>query len=184
TKDPISAGILPEVLEATLVAEFNDVAGLTKLFAEFGDEIAAVILEPIPHNVGALLPRPEFLRTCRDLTRTHDAVLIFDEVITAFRHALGGYQSIAGAIPDATTFGKAMGNGLPIAALGGRRALKDQLRSGPGGPAVAAGTYNGHPAMVAGAPAASRKLRTQPAHEHVFELRDKIRAGLKDVCAE
>ncbi|MGH3490345.1 MAG: aspartate aminotransferase family protein, partial [Actinopolymorphaceae bacterium] len=161
-KDPISAGILPEVIEATLVAEFNDVEGLTTLFDALGSDIAAVILEPIPHNVGALLPDEAFLRACRDLTSRHGAVLVFDEVITGFRHHLGGYQAISGVTPDLTTLGKSMANGLPVAALGGRADLMDQLSSRPGAPVFAAGTYNGHPAMVAAAAATIAKLQDEP----------------------
>ena len=183
-KDPISAGILPEVVEATLVAEFNDVAGLTRLFDEVGHDIAALIVEPIPHNVGTLLPDPAFLQVCRDLTRRHGAVLVFDEVITGFRHHLGGYQAIAGVTPDLTTLGKAMANGLPVAALGGRADLMDQLSSRPGAPVFAAGTYNGHPAMVAAAQATLDKLRTEPVLAHVHSLGERVRAGLRQVCAD
>ncbi len=183
-KDPISAGILPEVVEATLVAEFNDVAGLTRLFDELGHDIAGLILEPIPHNVGALLPEPAFLQACRDLTRRHGAVLIFDEVITGFRHHLGGYQAIAGITPDLTTLGKSLGNGLPVAALGGRADLMDQLSSRPGAPVFFAGTYNGHPAMVAAAQATLDKLRTEPVLEHVHALGDRVRDGLRQICTD
>jgi glutamate-1-semialdehyde 2,1-aminomutase len=183
-KDPISAGILPEVIEATLVSEFNDVDGLTRLFDALGSDIAAVILEPIPHNVGALLPDHAFLQACRDLTSRHGAVLIFDEVITGFRHDLGGYQAISGITPDLTTLGKSMANGLPVAALGGRADLMDQLSSRPGAPVFAAGTYNGHPAMVAAAAATIAKLRDEPVLAHVHALGDKVRAGLREVCAD
>ncbi len=119
--DPLSKGTLPEVTEATTVLPFNDVAALEAAFAELGDEIAAVILEPIPHNVGALLPKQEFLEATRRLCDQHGSVLIFDEVITGFRHALGGYQELSGVTPDLTTLGKAMANGYPIGALGGSR---------------------------------------------------------------
>ncbi len=181
--DPISAGILPDTLAATLVVEFNDIPGLQAVFAEHGDEIAAVILEPIPHNIGAVLPDAAFLIAVRDLTSKHGSVLIFDEVITGFRHALGGYQSICGVIPDLTTLGKAMGNGVPIGALGGRADLMDMFSSRPGGPAFFAGTYNGHPLVVAAALATIGKLRTEPVHEHIFRLGDRVRAGLTAICA-
>ncbi|GMA94777.1 hypothetical protein GCM10025881_16010 [Pseudolysinimonas kribbensis] len=97
--DPNSAGILPDALEHTLVAEFNDLASVEALFAEHPGEIAAVILEPVPHNVGALLPEQAFLEGLRELTRRTGSVLIFDEVITGFRHALGGYQELCGVTP-------------------------------------------------------------------------------------
>lgn len=182
-RDPISAGILPDVLEATLVLEFNNVKQVRDAFAADGADIAAVILEPIPHNIGAVLPTDEFLKTLRELCTQHGTVLVFDEVITGMRHALGGYQSICGVTPDLTTFGKAMGNGVPIGALGGRADLMDMFSSRPGGSAFFAGTYNGHPAVIAAALASIKKIRTEPVHEHVFRLGDKVRSGLTEVCS-
>jgi glutamate-1-semialdehyde 2,1-aminomutase len=105
-------------------------------------------------------------------------------VITGFRHALGGWQSISGVIPDLTTLGKALGNGYPIAALGGRADLMEQFSTTPGAPVFFAGTYNGHPAVVAAALATLRKLQAEPVHEHVFRLGDAIRKGLAEVFAE
>ena len=182
--DPISKGILPEVLAATLVLPFNDVAAVRRAFAEHGSDIAAVILEPVPHNVGCLLPDLEFLRCVREETARAGSILVFDEVITGFRHALGGWQSISGVIPDLTTLGKALGNGYPIAALGGRADLMEQFSTTPGAPVFFAGTYNGHPAVVAAALATLRKLQAEPVHEHVFRLGDAIRKGLAEVFAE
>lgn len=181
-RDPISAGILPESLEATLVLEFNDIAALQGAFDEFGDQIAAVILEPIPHNIGAVLPHPDFLSAARDLCTRHSSVLIFDEVITGFRHGLGGYQQISGVTPDLTTLGKAIGNGVPIGALGGRADLMDTFSSRPGGSAFFAGTYNGHPLVVSAALATIEKLRSEPVHEHIFRLGDRVRTGLTEIC--
>lgn len=180
--DPISAGSLPDTTAATLVLEFNDVAGLRALFAEHASEIAAVILEPIPHNIGAVLPTAEFLTALREECDRHGSVLIFDEVITGFRHALGGYQSICGVTPDLTTLGKAMGNGVPIGALGGRADLMDNFSSRPGGSAFFAGTYNGHPLVVAAALATIEKLCAEPVHDHIFRLGDRVRSGLTEIC--
>lgn len=182
--DPISKGILPEVLAATLVLPFNDVAAVRQAFADHGSNIAAVILEPVPHNVGCLLPDLEFLRCLREETAKAGSILIFDEVISGFRHALGGWQSISGVTPDLTTLGKALGNGYPIAALGGRADLMEQFSTTPGAPVFFAGTYNGHPAVVAAALATLRKLQDEPVHEHVFRLGDAIRKGLAEVFAE
>ena len=179
--DPLSKGTLPEVTEATTVLPFNDIAALEQAFAEIGDEIAAVIVEPIPHNVGALLPVPGFLEATRRLCDQHGSVLIFDEVITGFRHALGGYQQLSGITPDLTTLGKAMANGYPVGALGGRRALMHEFSTTPGRPVFFAGTYNGHPAISAAALATIHKLRTEPVHEHLFRLGDRARAGLDQV---
>ncbi|GLY85707.1 aspartate aminotransferase family protein [Actinoallomurus iriomotensis] len=182
-RDPISAGILPEVLEATLVLRFNDAEGVRAAFAEYGRDIAAVIVEPVPHNVGCLLPEREFLRTLRDECTRAGSVLIFDEVISGFRHDLGGWQAISGITPDLTTMGKAIANGYPVGALGGRADLMELFSSRPGGSVFFAGTYNGHPAVVAAALATLRKIRTEPVHEHVFRLGDRIRTGLSEVFA-
>ncbi|MFJ9156693.1 aspartate aminotransferase family protein [Streptomyces griseoviridis] len=176
--DPTSTGILPEVLDATLVLRFNDVEAVRRAFADHGDDIAAVILEPVPHNVGALLPTDDFLRTLREECTRAGSVLVFDEVITGFRHALGGYQEVAGIVPDLTTLGKAIANGAPVGALGGRADLMEHFSSRPGGPVFFAGTYNGHPDVVAAASATVRKLREEPVHEHVFRLGDRVRHEL------
>jgi glutamate-1-semialdehyde 2,1-aminomutase len=116
-RDPISAGSLPEVLENTVVCTFNDLDDVERALKTHRGEIAAIILEPIPHNIGCVMPKPGFLEGLRELTRVHGSILIFDEVITGFRHALGGYQSVAGVVPDLTTMGKSMANGYPIAAV-------------------------------------------------------------------
>jgi glutamate-1-semialdehyde 2,1-aminomutase len=180
-KDPLSQGILPEVLDATIVLPFNDADAIARAFQTRPGQIAAVILEPIPHNIGAVLPKPGFLERLRELCTVNDTVLIFDEVITGFRHGLGGYQAIAKVTPDLTTLGKAMANGYPISALGGRADLMDLFSSIPGRPAFFAGTFNGHPAMAAAALATVQKLEREPVHEHVFELGQRVRDGLTEV---
>lgn len=182
--DPISTGILPEVLDATLVLRFNDVAAVRATFAAHGDDIAAVIVEPVPHNVGCLLPEQEFLQALRDECTRAGSVLVFDEVITGFRHDLGGWQKISGVTPDLTTLGKAIANGYPIGALGGRADLMDLFSTRPGAPAFFAGTYNGHPAVVAAALATLGKLRAEPVHEHVYRLGERARAGISEVLAD
>ena len=183
-KDLLSAGIIPEVADATLVVPFNDADAVQRALEEHAGEVAAIILEPIPHNIGAVLPAPGFLERLRDLASQHGTVLIFDEVITGFRHGLGGYQQVAGVTPDLTTLGKAMANGWPISALGGKAELMDQFNTTPGRPAFFAGTFNGHPGMVAAALATINKLETEPVHEHVFRLGERIRSGLREVLPE
>ncbi|HEY8760062.1 MAG TPA: aspartate aminotransferase family protein [Candidatus Dormibacteraeota bacterium] len=178
-KDPLSGGILQPVLDATIVVRFNDLEAVEDAFASAAGDIAAVILEPIPHNIGAVLPKPGFLEGLRSLCTKHGTVLIFDEVITGFRHGLGGYQSIAGVTPDLTTMGKAMANGYPISAIGGRADLMDLFSTTPGRPAFFAGTFNGHPGMAAAALATIRKLEREPVHEHIFKLGEKARSGLQ-----
>ena len=178
-RDPLSQGVLPEVLEATIVCRFNDADEVERALIEH--DVAAIILEPIPHNIGAVLPRPGFLERLRELATRHGAVLVFDEVITGFRHALGGYQSIAGVTPDLTTLGKAMGNGWPISALGGKAELMELFSTTPGRPAFFAGTFNGHPPTAAAALATIDKLQREPVHEHVFRLGERTRRELGEL---
>ena len=181
-KDPISAGMVPEVIDATVVVPFNDARAVENALESH--DVAAVILEPIPHNVGCILPLPGFLWELRLLCKKHGAVLVFDEVITGFRHALGGYQSIAGVTPDLTTFGKSMSNGYPIAALGGRADLMELFSTIPGRPAFFGGTFNGHPSMAAAAVATIDKLQREPVHQHVYELGEMARRGLKKLFSD
>ena len=150
TRDPLSAGILDDALDSTLVAEFNDLDSVTALFQAYPDQIAAIILEPVPHNVGALLPDQAFLEGLRELATSEGSILIFDEVITGFRHAPGGYQELCGITPDLTSYGKAMGNGFPVAGMGGRADLMSRFSSA-GGDVVLAGTFNGNPVSMAAA---------------------------------
>ncbi|WP_420114775.1 aspartate aminotransferase family protein [Pseudactinotalea sp.] len=183
-RDPLSSGILPSVLDATLIAPFNDAEAVEQLLSEHKGEVAAIILELVPHNVGALLPEPGFVQRLRDLADREGIVLIFDEVITGFRHALGGYQEVVGVQPDLTTMGKAFANGYPISALGGSAAVMEQFATVPGRPAFFAGTFNGHPAMAAAAVATIDKLRNEPVHEHLYALGDRAREGLRAVFAD
>jgi glutamate-1-semialdehyde 2,1-aminomutase len=178
-RDPLSKGVLPEVTEATIVCRFNDAEDVERALTEH--DVAAIILEPIPHNIGAVLPEDGFLERLRELATRNGAVLIFDEVITGFRHALGGFQSIAGVTPDLTTLGKAMGNGWPISALGGSAELMDMFSTTPGRPAFFAGTFNGHPPTAAAALATIEKLQREPVHEHVFALGERTRRGLEEL---
>lgn len=182
--DPLSAGILDSALDATLIAEFNDLGSVQALFEAHPDRIAAVILEPIPHNVGALVPTQEFVEGLRRLTTEQDALLIFDEVITGFRHALGGYQEVCGVMPDLTTLAKAMGNGYPVAGMGGRRDLMQRLDSA-GGDVLLAGTFNGNAVSCAAAIATITYLRDNPDfYQRTHALGERMRAGLRGIVAD
>jgi glutamate-1-semialdehyde 2,1-aminomutase len=180
-KDPLSKGVLPEVVDATIVCRFNDADDVERALARH--DVAAIILEPIPHNIGAVLPKPGFLERLRELATGHGTVLVFDEVITGFRHALGGFQSISGVTPDLTTLGKAMGNGWPVSALAGKADLMEMFSTTPGRPAFFAGTFNGHPPTAAAALATIEKLQREPVHEHVFALGERTRQGLRELYA-
>jgi glutamate-1-semialdehyde 2,1-aminomutase len=183
--DSNSAGILPDALEHTLIAEFNDLASVQELFAQHPGEIAAVILEPVPHNVGALIPEQAFLEGLRELTRREGSLLIFDEVITGFRHALGGYQELCGITPDLTTFGKAMGNGYPVAGLGGSAEIMHNFSSS-GGQVMLAGTFNGNSTSMAAAVATINVLKDPEVdfYGHVRRLGDRMRDGLRRITAD
>ena len=180
--DPLSAGMVASVLERTLVLPFNDVASLAAIFRERGHEIAAVIVEIIQHNVGCMLPTDAFLDAARRLTAEHGAVLIFDEVITGFRHALGGYQSLVGVTPDLTTLGKAMANGYPVAALAGRASLME--RFAPGGGVFFAGTFNGHAVGASAGLATIEALRDGVIHQRIARLAGETAAGLREIASD
>jgi glutamate-1-semialdehyde 2,1-aminomutase len=179
--DPGSAGILPEVLENTLVCAFNKLEEVEAALHAHRDQVAAIILEPIPHNVGCVLPRPGFLEGLRELCAAHGAVLIFDEVITGFRHHLGGYQKICGVTPDLTALGKAIANGFPLAAVCGRAEIMDHFNTRTGGDTFFAGTYNGHAVGCAAALATIEILEREPVHQHVFRLGERLRQGLAEI---
>ena len=146
---PDSAGVPAALAVLTTVVPFNDRAAVEAVFAEQGDQIAALILEPVPANAGLYLAEPGFLEFLSEITARHGALLIFDEVMTGFRVARGGYQELCGIRPDLSCFGKVIGGGLPVGAFGGRAEVMDMLA--PDGPVYQAGTLSGNPlAMVAG----------------------------------
>ena len=177
-QDPLSIGSFPEVIEATVVLPFNDLLAVEHAVAEHQGDVAAIILEPIPHNIGTVLPKDGFLEGLRHICDREGIVLIFDEVVTGFRHGLAGFQGVAGVTPDLTTLGKAMANGYPIGALGGRAELMEMFSTTPGNPVFFAGTFNGHPAMSAAALATISKLEREPVHEHIFALGARTRKEL------
>ena len=133
------------------------------------------------HTRQVLADEVEFLSPHAPLGTAHGTVLVFDEVITGFRHGMGGYQALAGVTPDLTTLGKSMSNGYPIAALGGRTDLMDLFSTTPGRPAFFGGTFNGHPAIVAAALATLDKLEDESVHDHIFRLGKRARQGLRDL---
>jgi glutamate-1-semialdehyde 2,1-aminomutase len=146
---PDSPGVPPGATQDTLTAPYNSLEAVERLFQRFPDEIAAVIVEPVAGNMGVVLPAAGFLGGLRELTRAHGALLVFDEVMTGFRVALGGAQAHYGVDPDLTTLGKVIGGGLPVGAYAGKRAIMETVA--PVGPMYQAGTLSGNPlAMTAG----------------------------------
>jgi glutamate-1-semialdehyde 2,1-aminomutase len=179
--DAGSAGMLPEALENTLVCTFNDLDDVEGALSRNRGEVAAIIVEPIPHNIGCVMPRPGFLEGLREISSHHGALLIFDEVITGFRHHLGGYQAICGVTPDLTTLGKAMANGFPMAAVCGKAEIMDRFTTRPGGDTFFAGTYNGNAVGCAATLATIEILERQPVHQHIFRLGERLRQGLGEI---
>ena len=181
--DPLSAGMLAEAADQTLVLPFNNLERFSEVMKEYAGQIAAVILEPIPHNIGAVLPLQEFLLGVRRLTDEHQIVLIFDEVVTGFRHSLGGYQSICGVTPDLSTFAKAIANGYPLAALVGRRYLMERCAPPPAGDVFCAGTYNAHASGIAAGLATVAELEKPGTYERLFAQGEMIRSTLCEIIS-
>jgi glutamate-1-semialdehyde 2,1-aminomutase len=146
---PDSPGVPGGIAAATITAAYNDIPGLADIFHRHGEDIAAVIIEPVPGNMGLVLPQGGYLQAVRDLTAKYETLLIFDEVMSGFRVAPGGAQAVYGITPDLTCLGKVIGGGLPVGAYGGRRDIMELIA--PAGPVYQAGTLSGNPlAMTAG----------------------------------
>jgi glutamate-1-semialdehyde 2,1-aminomutase len=177
---PSSPGVPKGAAESTIVAPYNDVAALEAIFDVRGDEIAAVIVEPIAGNMGVVVPDGRFLRTIRRLTAKFDAVFICDEVITGFRVHFGGAQSLLGFDPDITTLGKIIGGGLPVGAYGGSRAIMEHVA--PVGPIYQAGTLAGNPLAMAAGLASLAPLRDPEFHTRLTWMTDALKTGLEQAA--
>lgn len=180
-KDPGSAGQLQESIDNTLIARLNDLDSVEQLIAAHPDQIAAIFLEAIPHNIGCVLPRRDFVEGLRRLCDANGIILVFDEVITGFRHGLGGFQAHIGVTPDVTTMAKAIANGYPCAVIAGKRDVMRHFNTEPGGKVFVGGTYNGHPVGTSAALATIAALEDGSVHERTFRLGDKMRAGLAEI---
>src|SRR5579883_270071 len=169
---PGSAGVLEELAQFTLALPFNNADAVEAAFKKYTGEIACIIVEPIVGNMGCVAPASGYLQALREITKREGALLIFDEVMTGFRVALGGAQELYGITPDLTTLGKIIGGGMPVGAYGGRRDLMQQVA--PSGPVYQAGTLSGNPvAMAAG-------LATV---NHLIEYRAKVYSQLEETSA-
>ena len=176
---PASPGIPAAVTAGTLIARFNDLAGVKLLAEKHGRQIAAIIIEPIAGNMGVVPPEPGFLQGLRDLCDHYGMLLVFDEVMTGFRVAWGGAQSLYGVRPDLTTLGKIIGGGMPVGAYGGRAELMSKVS--PEGPVYQAGTLSGNPLSVACGLATLDVLSAEGAHDELELLAARLAAGLEDV---
>jgi len=178
---PNSPGVTVGTSQDTLVLRYNDVAGLESAFQTHGPRLAAVILEPVVGNMGLVKATPEFLAALRKLTRDAGSLLIFDEVMTGFRVAYGGAQSLYGVTPDLTTLGKIVGGGLPIGAYGGRAEIMDHVL--PAGKVFQAGTLSGNPIATAAGIATLRTLRDEDPYPRLEALSSRLADGLSQAAA-
>ena len=174
---PSSSGVPQDVVKHTLVLPYNDTAALEAVFQKRGDQIAALILEPIAGNMNLIKAKPEFLAAARNLTSQHGAVLIYDEVMTGFRVALGGAQSLQGITPDLTCLGKVMGGGMPMAAFGGKKEIMSKLA--PLGAVYQAGTLSGNPVAVAAGLKTLEIVSREGFYECLAGQTQKLMSGLK-----
>ena len=176
--EPDSAGVPADVARHTLVAEYNDLASVEAIFAAHPDSVAAVVVEPVAANNGVIPPAPGFLAGLRELTTRHGALLVFDEVITGFRLALGGAQAYYGVTPDLSTLGKIVGGGLPAAVYGGRADVMAMVS--PEGPVYQAGTLSGNPLATAAGIATLSILREDPGiYRRLAEKGAALAEGLR-----
>jgi len=179
---PSSSGVPAEIAALTTVLDYNDVAGLEHTFAEIGNEIAAVIVEPVAGNMNLIIPKREFLDALRALCTKHGAVLILDEVMTGFRVSLQGAHGHYGIKPDLVTLGKVMGGGLPAAAFGGRRDIMQCLA--PLGAVYQAGTLSGNPVAVAAGLATLDLVQQPDFYEHLSMLARQLTEGLEQAAKQ
>lgn len=179
--DPLSAGMLAEAACLTANLPYNDAQAVSDFLTAHPGEVAAIIIEPVAHNMGAVAAQQSFLRELRALADAHGVVLIFDEVITGFRHALGGCQALSGVTPDLATFGKAAAGGYPIGILAGHRDLMRHVAvPGPEG-VFMGGTFNGTPPALAAMLAVIREMERPGAYTALYAAGDYLRGGLSAI---
>lgn len=175
---PDSPGVPEGTAVNTITVPYNDLDSVKLAFEHFGDDLAAVIVEPIGGNMGVVPPQPGFLEGLREITKQYGALLIFDEVMTGFRVALGGAQQLYGITPDLTTMGKVIGGGLPVGAYGGKREIMQQIA--PAGPIYQAGTLSGNPLAMAAGLTTLQELSKPGAYEYLEKLSARLGEGLAE----
>ncbi len=181
--DPFTAGALPEAMAATTILPFNDLGAIEAVLDPADHDVAAVLVEPLMHNIGCIPFEPGYAEGLKALCERRGVLLIFDEIITGFRHALGGYQSIIGITPDIATFGKAIGNGHPLSAIVGRRDLLQRFAAAPPHGVALGGTFNAHPRSVAAALATIERMGEPDAYPALYAKGEALAAALERAVA-
>jgi glutamate-1-semialdehyde 2,1-aminomutase len=181
---PNGGGVHPGSLADVIVVEWNDEVGVKQVFADHGSEIAAVICEPYIHSFGCVPAKEGFLQMLRSMCDSNDSVLVFDEIKTGFRSAIGGYQSICGVTPDITAFGKAVANGFALAGIGGSESLMGHLGAYTGDRATIDGTYNAAPYALAAARKTLEIMQTENVFERLYLRGEQVRQGLREAAQE
>ncbi len=179
---PDSAGVPADFTKNTLQVPYNDIKAMTDAIRTYKDDVAAVIMEPVLGNIGPVLPKKGYLEDVRKVTKENDVVLIFDEVITGFRLAMGGAQEYFGITPDMTTLGKILGGGFHIGVIGGKREIMENIS--PAGPVYQAGTFNGSPVSMTAGLAVISALKKEKVHEIVNRKGDVMRKALVEVISD
>lgn len=180
--NPSSPGVPESFVEKTLLAGYNDIESVKELFNSYGEKIAAVIIEPVPGNMGVVLPDKGFLEELRELTSKHGSLLIFDEVITGFRLARGGAQEYFDVIPDMTCLGKVIGGGLPVGAYTGRADIMGMVA--PEGPVYQAGTLSGNPLAMNAGLATLKKLFQNDVYSKLEAKTGEFVKGIRDIISK
>lgn len=179
---PASSGMPSGLAEQLVVVPYNRPDLVARAFERHGHELAAALCEPVFYNAGCILPTSEFMSTLRELTTQHKTLLVFDEVLSAFRMGPGGAQEYLGITPDLCTLGKAVGGGQPLSVFGGRAEIMERLM--PSGDCQHSGTYNGHPVAIAAAIAANEAYRQPGFYDHVNTIGQRLRDGLSAIFAK
>ena len=179
---PTSPGVPKALADLTLTLPYNDLDAARELFAKVGDEIAGLIIEPVAGNMNCIPPRGDYLQGLRELCSRHGTVLIFDEVMTGFRVALGGAQQLYGITPDLSTFGKIIGGGMPVGAYGGKREIMEKVA--PSGPIYQAGTLSGNPVAMAAGLAMLELIQAPGFHAELERKTHLLADGLRAVAAD
>ncbi len=180
--EPSSAGVPKSIAEHTITLRFNDAESVRQCFADIGDQIACIIVEPIAGNMNCIPPVPGFLEALREICDDHGSVLIFDEVMTGFRVALGGAQEVYNVTPDLTTLGKIVGGGMPVGAFGGKKEVMQCIA--PLGPVYQAGTLSGNPIAMAAGLATLKLIQAPGFHDHLNSQTKKLTDGLTKLAKD